>query len=63
MSIAELEIARLAEEIARQRSPFSALDVAASPTEIARALYLTGWRPPTEEVSSELDEAVPQQLE
>lgn len=42
----EVEIELLAREIALQRSPHSALEVAASPHEIARALFLTGWRPP-----------------
>lgn len=47
-NIVELQIARLAREIARQKSPTSVLTVASSPHEIARALYLTGWRPPVD---------------
>ena len=42
----EIAILVLAEEIARQTRPESALAVAATPHEIARALYLLGWDPP-----------------
>ena len=44
--VVELKIERLALEIARQNSPTSVLSEASSPHEIARALYLLGWRPP-----------------
>ena len=42
----EIAILVLSEEIARQTRPESALAVAATPHEIARALYLLGWDPP-----------------
>lgn len=45
-NLVELQIERLAMEIARQKSPTSVLTVATSPHEIARALYLLGWQPP-----------------
>lgn len=45
-NLAEVEIQKLAMEIAKQRSPYSTLATAASPHEIARALYLLGWQPP-----------------
>jgi hypothetical protein len=41
--VAELEIQRLAREIAKQRPTYSATS---TPAEIARALYLLGWKPP-----------------
>jgi hypothetical protein len=44
--LVQIKIEILAREIARQTSPTSVLATAASPHEIARALYLTGWQPP-----------------
>lgn len=52
-AVAEAEIHRLAGMIAQMKSPHSALSIAASPHEVARALYLLGWQPPVVEESYE----------
>lgn len=46
---AEGQIHRLALAIAEQKRPESSLAIAATPHEIARALYLMGWQPPSME--------------